>query len=224
MSTLTIHVDRSISNYPKVILLIDGVERLTSTGDDEASDPADILDTGALLPTDPPRRVAFYGCGCGTFGCSNVTGLVVQSGDLVRWTDFLSLTGAYASALPDPEDGPDPAIGFDTDLPPKRHALPTFTFDREQYLNAVRAAMADRSWETRPRAVVRHLRALQPGTHPWATLTGESITVHHTVDGMAWSTDLPLPPGRPSQLAESLAALLDQGLDPRRIAAERLWR
>lgn len=84
--------------------------------------------------------------------------------------------------------------------------------------------MNDRSWETRPRAVVRHHLSLRPQTSHWAARHGDSITVRHRVDGMAWSTDLQVSPGPADLLAESLVALLDQGVDPRRIAAENLWK
>jgi hypothetical protein len=97
-------------------------------------------------------------------------------------------------------------------------------FDADQYLAVVRAAMEDRSWETRPRAVCRHLQPLRPGVTHWAARRGEVVTVHHRVDGMAWSTDVEVPPEPPDRLAEALLKLLDQGLDPRRIAAEKLWK
>lgn len=83
--------------------------------------------------------------------------------------------------------------------------------------------MADRSWETRPRAVIRHMKELRPATTHWAAREGDGITVHHPVDRMVWSTDLLVPPGAPDILAARLVALLDDGVDPRRIAAERLW-
>lgn len=223
MNRLALRIDSSRANHPKVRLLIDGEDLLASTGSDEANDPGDILDTGALLPQDPPRRIAFYGCGCGVFGCGNVAGLIVERGDQVQWTDFLSLTGVYESALPDPEDGRDPAE-LPWDWPLARHDLPTFTFDRADYLATVEDAMADRSWETRTRAVLRHLRASGPEAAHWAARDGEAITLHHRVDDKVWAIDLLLPPGTPERLAGSLRSLLDAGVDPRRIAAEQLWR
>jgi hypothetical protein len=221
---LAICIDTSTPNYPQVRLLVDGDDMLASTGDNEGNDPADILDTGALLPTDPPRRIAFYGCGCGEFGCANVAGLIISRDDRIEWTDFRSLTGAYHSALPEPGEGPDPAVSDDWDVPPRRHHLPTLSFETKQYMDVVREAMADRSWETRPRAVIRHLRELRPDLTHWAARHGQSITVHHRVNGMAWSTDLQVPAGPTDRLAEALLTLLDQGIDPRRIAAEDLWK
>lgn len=223
MNELTIHIDTATANYPKVRLLIDGDDLLASAGIDEGNDPADILDTGALQPQSPPRRVAFYGCGCGEFGCANVAGLIVDRSDHIAWTDFRSLTGVYHSALPEAGDGPDPMAAADWDLPAGRLDLPTLTFDRDRYFAVVRGAMANRSWETRPRAVIRHLRSLRPELTHWAAHDGERITVHHTVGAMAWSTDIELPPGPPDRLAARLITLLDESVDPRRIDAERLW-
>lgn len=223
MNELTIRIDACVANYPKVRLLVDGEDLLASTGADEGNDPADILDSGALLPQDPPRRIAFYGCGCGTFGCANIAGLVVGRPDHVEWTDFRSLTGVYHAALPEPGDGPDPAAG--TGRGWRRPLdLPTLAFERQHYLAVVRDAMADRSWEARPRAVIRHLKELRPAMTHWAAREGDRITVHHRDDRMVWSTDLLVPPGAPDILAARLVALLEDGVDPRRIAAEGLWR
>jgi hypothetical protein len=223
VNRLTIRVNASTPNYPKVRLLIDGEDLLASTGNNEGNDPADILDTGALLPVEPARRIAFYGCGCGEFGCANVAGVITRRDDRIEWTDFRSLTGVYHSALCEPEDGPDPATTDEWDAPSRRHDLPTLSFDAADYLVVVREAMADRSWETRPRAVIRHIRARRPEMKHWAARHGESITVHHLVNGMAWSTDLPVPSGPPDRLAVGLVALLDQGVDPRAIEVGNMW-
>jgi hypothetical protein len=49
-------------NYPVVTFLIDGEDILGQlNGGFIGFDPADILDNHALLPIDPPRRVAVYG-------------------------------------------------------------------------------------------------------------------------------------------------------------------
>ena len=227
VSTLSIRLDFPNANWPKVRLLVDGEERLALRGYSEPNDPADILDTGALLPTDQPRRIAFYGCDCGTFGCANVAGLINRRGERIEWTDFVSVTGVYNGALPDPEDEPDPVSSrtWDDDLPdPERHRLPTFTFDADQYLEVVRRAMADRSWETRPRAVLRHLKDSRPDLTLWAARTTDEITTYQYVADGYVTTDLTVPPGDPERLAASLRALLDDGVRPRQIAAEGLWR
>jgi len=57
-------------NHPVVTILIDGEDVLGDmSGGFIGFDPADILDSGALIPTDPPRRVAVYRCSCGEAGC-----------------------------------------------------------------------------------------------------------------------------------------------------------
>ena len=217
MHTLTIRVDRGTANYPEVRLLVDGDDLLAVDGNDRGNDPADILDTGALLPVDPPRRIAFYGCGCGEFGCANVAGLITRRGDLVEWSDFRNLTGVYHSALPDPDDGPDPVAFEESDLPSRPYRdLPTLTFDAEKYLGVVRSAMAARGWETRTRAVVRHVRELRPDLWLWAASDGDRIT--------GLDADLTVPEGPPDRLAARLVALLDDGVGPQRIEQERLWR
>jgi hypothetical protein len=51
VNRLTIDIETGTSNYPQVRLLVDGDDLLVSSGDNRGSDPADILDTGTLLPT-----------------------------------------------------------------------------------------------------------------------------------------------------------------------------
>lgn len=203
----------------------DGEGDALGFGVHEPNDPEDILDTGALLPVDPPRRIAFYGCGCGDFGCGNVAGLITQRADHVEWSDFRSITGAYSSALPDPEDGPDPLGNEEEYGRGSRHALPNLRFATDRYLTVVRDAMGDRSWETRCRAVVRQVRLRRPETRLWATHDGEGVDINHRTGGGRWtSTELALPPGPTDRLADALVDLLDQGVDPRRIAGRRMWR
>lgn len=227
LSRLRIEVERSVPNYPTVHLLVDGERVLEVDGNSEANDPADILDTGALVPTDPPTRVAFYGCGCGTFGCSVVAGLVRRRGDTISWSDFRSITGAYNSALPEPEDRPDPlgpvAAFPDADVFHRSHDLPTIRFDAGQYLAAVEAATADRSWETRPRAVLRHLRALRPDLHAYAPRAGDAVHLSFRAGSMMDGVDVPVPAGPPERLAAALVGLLEAGIHPRRIAVPGVW-
>ena len=225
INTLTFHVDTSRANYPSVRLLIDGEDLLATTGMDEGNDPAHLFDTGALLPNKPPRRIAFYGCGCGEFGCGNVAGLITRGAGTIEWSDFRSVTGWYGAALPEPEAGPDSVANAEEWLEPSsRQDLPTLRFDAIDYLAVVHAAMSDRSWETRTRAVVRHARALDPEISIWAFRDGDGVTVHERVAGVYRSTNLRLPEGDPDALAARLVALLRRGADPRRIAAQKLWK
>ncbi|GAA4084445.1 hypothetical protein ACFFOS_21715 [Nocardioides kongjuensis] len=223
MNRLTIHVDRTVPNRPTVRLLIDGQDVLAGDGADQPNDAEDLLSSGALVPQDPPRRIAFYGCGCGEFGCSNVAGLVVRRGDVVEWTDFRTVTGEYHGALPiDPV--PDPAV--EEDVWSTALDLPTFRFDADLYDTTVRAAMTDSSWETWPRAVVRHLLRQYPDLGQrmafWAAREGDAIEVALHLSA-ADPARLEVPRGRPEALAERLGALLDAGIGARRIADDGLW-
>lgn len=236
-STLDLVIEHPNPNYPKVRLLIDGVDRLDPERQEEGNDPADILDTGALVPQTEPRRIALYGCGCGTFGCSVVAGLVSETAGLVSWTDFRTLTGAYHSALPEPEDRPDPARVLD-EQPVGGAApelvyfgrtldLPDVHFEAEHYHSVVNAAMRDRSWESRTRAVLRHVRDRLPDRHLYASRNGDAITLSHRTPGEKWAAvdvTLDVPPGSAVAVADHLVALLEEHRDPRDIARLRLWR
>ncbi len=216
MHTLTIRVDRGTANYPEVRLLVDGDDLLAVDGNDRGNDPADILDTGALLPIDPPRRIAFYGCGCGEFGCANVAGLITRRGDLVEWSDFRNLTGVYHSALPDPDDGPDPVAFEESDLP----VTPTGTADAHLRRREVPGRRPLRDGGARlgdPNARGRSARTgARPDLWLWAASDGDRIT--------GLDADLTVPEGPPDRLAARLVALLDDGVGPQRIEQERLWR
>jgi hypothetical protein len=139
MNRLSIHVDTALPNRPTVRLLIDGAELLAIDGYDEPNSVDDLLGHGALVPQEPPRRVAFYGCGCGEFGCANVAGLVQRRRDVVEWTDFRTVTGEYVGALPI-EDVLDPAVV--AEVHSRKLPLPTLTFDAVVYLRTVRLATA----------------------------------------------------------------------------------
>lgn len=102
MNKLSIRVDVTSPSYPLVRLFVDGRESLTSTGETLPNDPADLLDTGALLPVDPPRRIAFYGCGCSDFGCSNVVRLVCAARPEARVHATFDGTGVSINHQLDP--------------------------------------------------------------------------------------------------------------------------
>ncbi|WGX96581.1 hypothetical protein [Nocardioides sp. L-11A] len=136
MNLLHLYVDTAVPSRPTVRILVDGAETLAAFGD-ATNTVEDILLSGALLPQDPPRRIAFYGCGCGELGCANVAGLVRRRGGVIEWADFRTVTGAYRGALPI-EDVPDPAD--DPETPSRALDLPTLTFEATAYLSVVRAA------------------------------------------------------------------------------------
>ena len=108
--------------------------------------PGTFLDTSALLPVDPPRRVGLCGCSCGIFGCGTLTARIERHGDQVVWRDFYSFTaGEYDgpfhedSRLPDPVGDPEADDEF---LSPTALDLPALTFDAEQYQRVVAEATA----------------------------------------------------------------------------------
>lgn len=131
---------------PEVRLLVDGRDPLGEGTFTTGNHPRDLLDTGALLPVDPPRRVGLYGCACGIFGCGTLTARIERHGDQVVWRDFYSFTaGEYDgpfhgdSRLPDPVGDPEADDEF---LSPTALNLPAITFDAEQYLRVVAEATA----------------------------------------------------------------------------------
>ncbi|MEI5673198.1 MULTISPECIES: hypothetical protein [unclassified Nocardioides] len=227
LSTLEVVVERSTPNYPTVRLHVDGVDVLDPGHEENGNDPADILDTGALVPQSEPRRIAFYGCGCGAFGCFVVAGLITENAGLVSWTDFRTVTGAYHSALPDPRDGPDPARSVNTmhEDPDDGLDLPDVHFDAAQYHAAVGAAMRDRNWESRARAVARLVRERLPDLSLRAAQHGDVIHLHHQYDGEKWPDQVALavPSGSTVAVTDCLVALLEEGRDPREIVRRRLW-
>lgn len=104
-----------------------------------------------LLPTDPARRVAVYGCSCGEFGCGVIAVLIIASADgrRISWVDPRNYTAAFSGPLPDAP------IGWEgrrwEDVPPLH-------FDRDQYLAEIERVRTDRFWETPARATARLVR------------------------------------------------------------------
>ena len=156
-----------------------------------------------------------------------MAGIITRRDHTIEWRDFVSITGIYGSALPEPEEGPDstnPTDPADWDLVPSPHNLPMLLFEADQYLTEVERATRDRSWETRPRAVIRHLKAMDPTITLFAAHEGENVTVWHRVDKSLHNTDLRVPQGDPNRLAQKLLSLLRSGLDPATIAHRDLWK
>jgi hypothetical protein len=101
-----------------------------------------------LLPTVRPRRVAVYRCTCGVPGCSSLAPLIAREDNRIRWTDFRTYVGTF--------DGP---ISEDDDLSDgRRSEVEPLTFDATQYLDEVRRASDDHSWETPDRRAARLVR------------------------------------------------------------------
>lgn len=143
-------LDESRPDYPVVTILIDGADVLGAlNGGFIGFDPSEILDTGALLPADPPERVAVYRCSCGVAGCGCVALIIERDGDRIRWSDLRDYTGVYDVPLGKP-------------APPGGSPLTArcFEFDAVQYDAELHRASADRSWETVPRLTARLLHEL----------------------------------------------------------------
>lgn len=144
---LRIDVDDASPNDPTVTIPIDGEDQLGRGGELIAFDPEEILDSAALVPRDPPRRVAVYRCNCGEPGCGCVAPVISRQDHLVVWSDIRELTGVYARPLIDRN----PSGGARLDVP-------KLIFDEAQYRAAVVRATADRSWESPARQAARLLR------------------------------------------------------------------
>lgn len=207
-SRLGLEVDTSVPHRPTVRVLVDGHERLRPDGEERAT-PEGLLASGALVPQDPPRRIALYGCGCGEFGCSTIAGLVAREGDLVAWRDFRTVTGAYAGPLPAPADLPDPLRAptepFEDPYGSRRLPVPDLVFDGAQYDSEVDRATADRSWEARSTAVCRLAGGRLDG---WVLWSDDGDVVHLTRDFHAADVVLTLPAGDPDDLVAALADVL----------------
>jgi|GEM_PF-4996946 len=147
LSRLEIQVlpGRSV-DHPRVVLLVDGQDFLAWRGD-RGFGPESLLHRGdPLTPTDPPRRVALYLCGCGEAGCGTTACRISESKGIVRWSGFRSFVGLnhpLDASLAD-EDG-------------RPADLPDLAFDAAEYRAEVERAKADRSWETRRRRRARLL-------------------------------------------------------------------
>jgi hypothetical protein len=137
---------------PVVQILVGGSDLVTGV---EAADgfigfdPADLLDSGALVPSDPPRRVALYRCSCGVAGCGCVAMVIEHRGETVVWSDARDYTGVYVRPVTDHN----PTSGG------RSLALADLHFDAAQYLSEVERASTDRSWESGIRRTARRLKA-----------------------------------------------------------------
>lgn len=134
-------------------------------------DPGSILGPDSpLVPRDFGRRVAVQLCSCGIAGCGVIAPVITASPDGCRisWVDFRDWTGVFDR----------PTVDTEITTDGSRWNLPDLHFSRDQYLAEVARACADRSWETRRRAIARlvdaHLRerdvVLPPGLpFAWAS-------------------------------------------------------
>lgn len=146
VARLEIRVERGDEAGPQVRLLLNARDAL-GTGDfTTGNHPRDLFETGALVPSDVPRRVALYGCSCGIFGCSALTALISRTGNQITWTDFYDFhAGEYDGPFHADSLWPDPVHDPESEeLPPRRMDLPSVTFSADQYLEMVHDAT--RAW------------------------------------------------------------------------------
>ena len=137
-------------NLPLVCILVDGEERLADTGRTgryTGFEPRELLETGALLPAVPPRRVAVYRCECGEPGCGCVAYVISRDGDRILWSDARDYVGVFHAPLLDAETMSD---GKPLDIE-------DFVFDADQYFDEIDRAMSDRSWDTPALVTARRL-------------------------------------------------------------------
>ncbi|WP_370617827.1 hypothetical protein [Mumia sp. Pv 4-285] len=145
VSTFTIEM-RSERGRDLAVLHADGVPIARLLDGHEPLPADEVLATGALLPADPPRRIALYECACGGgVGCGNVSWVISERHGRVRWKDAASASW-YAGALP-PEADLDE---FELAVRPSPLDLPDLAFAAEQYHAEIQRVVADVEW--------RHLR------------------------------------------------------------------
>ncbi|MFF0266336.1 hypothetical protein [Kribbella sp. NPDC004536] len=155
--TLEFEVRDDRPDWPVVTIRVNGRDLFGQDGW-QGFDPAQILGDGSpLVPDDHGRRVAVYRCSCGEPGCGVVAPYIVASPDdwRISWVDFRDYTGVFARPLaPGSDDHEGRSLGF-----------PDLYFGRDQYLDEVRRATNDRSWET-PRRQTARLLEEQLGPMP----------------------------------------------------------
>jgi hypothetical protein len=128
-------------NRPVVRIFVDGEEPLATghgLGGFVGFDPRQILQSGALLPTEPARRIALYRCSCGEPGCGCVASVIERHGEKIVWSDPRDFVGVYHVPI---HDGDITSAG-------KPYDFGDLVFDAAPYLAEVERATNDTSWET----------------------------------------------------------------------------
>jgi len=140
------------TNDHEVEIFIDGRNFIARHWPDMMGmDPDDILSYQELSPRNEPHEATVVRCGCGIVGCGSAWVRISANGDRVVWDNWQGDTGK-------------PPAG-------------TLVFDRNHYLQAVKDAVEDHSWETPDRTAARILativdhRVLEANnlTYQWAS-------------------------------------------------------
>jgi hypothetical protein len=157
-------------------------------------DPDDVLSFDKLAPREEPHTVMVVRCGCGTASCANVTVKVISESNYIIWDCWDNL---YGYSHPG-----------------------TLIFDREQYLQAVRQALYDKSWETPDRTAARLLSSMidreclagNSLSYQWASIRVKEGTFTVSVEGPPGYNQIlvhiPWGDERPEQIAQKAAELL----------------
>ncbi|MGH1565533.1 hypothetical protein [Mumia sp. DW29H23] len=129
------------------VLLVDGTPILHDEGSFVPMSADEVLGTGALLPVDPPRRVALTECACGGgVGCANASVVISERRGLIRWTEAAHAP-EYSGAVPDPD------LDLDEDereaFRPRPLDIADVAFDAAQYRDEVDRANDDERWRRR---------------------------------------------------------------------------
>ena len=97
-------------------------------------DPDDMLSYRDLSPRNEPHEATVVRCGCGIVGCGSAWVRISTEGDRVIWDQWQG----------------------DTGNPPAK----ALVFERDHYIEAVKDAVEDHSWETPDRTAARILGSL----------------------------------------------------------------
>jgi len=123
------------TNDHEVKIFVDGEPFIAKHWPDMMGmDPDDLLSHRELVPRDQAHESTVVRCGCGIVGCGSAWVRISAQGDRVTWDSWQG----------------------DTGKPP----APTLVFARDQYMQAVKDAIEDHSWETPDRTAARILGSL----------------------------------------------------------------
>ena len=123
------------TNDHEVKVFIDGEEFISRLWPNMMGmDPDQVLSYRHLSAQDEPHETTVLRCGCGQVGCGSASVRISAQGDHVIWDNWRGDTGGRPSK--------------------------TLTFDRNQYMKAVKDAIEDHSWETPDRTAARILASI----------------------------------------------------------------
>jgi hypothetical protein len=136
LNTIAFHVVPSPeTNDHEVEIFVDGRNFIAQHWPEMMGmDPDDLLSYQELSPRNEPHEATVVRCGCGIVGCGSAWVRICADEDRVVWDHWQGDTGKPPAA--------------------------TLVFDRNQYMQAVRDAVEDHTWETPDRTAARILSSL----------------------------------------------------------------